>query len=867
MLQKNRLFLLLLTALVCSCSQPGHPLYLNPDAPTDKRVEDLLSRMSIEEKASQLLYNSPAIERLGIPAYNWWNECLHGVARAGKATVFPQAIGMAATWDRRLIFEMADVTSTEARAKYNDFVSRDKRGIYQGLTFWSPNINLFRDPRWGRGMETYGEDPYLTGELACSFIEGIQGNDPNYLKAVATAKHFVVHSGPESSRHRFNAEISERDFRDSYLPAFKKTVQEGGVGSVMCAYNRFRGQACCGSDSLLNELLRDELGFKGYIVSDCGALYDFYTGHEIVPGPVAAAALGLQSGTDLNCGDVYTHIIEAVNEGLLTEEDIDRAVRRLFTARMQLGMFDPQDRVPYSRITIDTVSCHTHRMLAERMARESIVLLQNKAQVLPLSAVNRKIAVIGPNAAEAQVMLGNYNGTPVDPVTPLEGIIRYVDGRSEVRYAQGVKLAEEVPYFETIPISRLFTGTGLEENGIVARYYKGFNTDSTVFAERPEQQAERLWLDDELPEEGLSNDEYSVSWTAELVPEKSGQYQLGLYAKFGELYLDGKLLTRIENIHSPMTGSAEVQLNAGQAYHILVKMYDRHCEAPCRLVWSKPDAPERTKALELARWADEIILFMGLSPNLEGEEMKVDVEGFSGGDRQSLELPKVQQELIAALSDMNKPTVLVLLNGSALALGEEEQQVSSILEAWYPGEAGGTAIAEVLFGAYNPAGRLPVTFYRSADDLPSFEDYAMAGRTYRYFDGEVLYPFGYGLSYSSFSYTNFELKDDTIVAGSYVVATIEVMNTGETDGEEVIQLYLKEDAGQPDLKPELKGFERVFIPAGEKRKVTISIPAKELSRFDETSRDYRIKPGSYTVYSGPSSAPAGLQARKLYIQD
>jgi len=859
-------FFATLTIVLAGCTQHKVLPYQNPKLPVEIRVEDLVARMTLEEKASQMVYDAPAIERLGIPAYNWWNECLHGVARAGKATVFPQAIGMAASWDRDLLFRMADVTSTEARAKYRDFSSRDKRGIYQGLTFWSPNINIFRDPRWGRGMETYGEDPYLTGELGTRFVEGLQGDDKKYFKVIATSKHYVVHSGPEPIRHSFDAVISDRDFRDTYLPAFKKTVQKGKAYSVMCAYNRYMGEPCCGSDEILNNILRNELGFKGYIVSDCGAIYDFYTGHMVVEDATEAAALGVQAGTDLNCGDVYMKIVDAVNDGLLSEEDVDRAVKRLFTARMKLGMFDPDEMVPYTDITYDTVACPTHKDLAAEMARESIVLLKNAGGLLPLSPENKKIAVIGPNADDVEVMYGNYNGTPTDPVTPLAGIRKFTEGKAEVKYAQGSPHAEGLAAFVTVPGNVLFTGKELDTNGLTARYFSGFNTDTTAVSERIEKEISVNWWDDNVPAEGLVNDSFSVVWEGILFPDVSGSYSLGCEAKYFELYIDGKLIAGREDVHHPRKISKEIKLKKGVPYAIKVKAADHHGDSPCRLIWSLQDKNYTGEAMEIAEWADEIIMVMGLSPRLEGEEMKVDVEGFSGGDRLTLDLPEIQQELISKVQSLNKPMVMVLLNGSALSIGQEAKNVPAIVEAWYPGEAGGTAIADVLFGSYNPAGRLPVTFYNSVNDLPDFEDYNMKGRTYRYYEGEVLYPFGYGLSYTTFAYSNLKPAKEEINAGEDLHISVDISNTGKLDGDEVAQLYLSMENADP-ARPfiELKGFERIHIKAGESQTVRFTVPADELAWYDEDQGAYIVHPGIYHLYAGGSSDRNNLLSTDIKI--
>jgi len=856
-----------LAVLLFSCDGNG-PDYQNSKLDFETRAADLVSRMTLEEKVSQLTHYADAVERLNIPEYNWWNECLHGVARSGKATVFPQAIGMAATFDREMMFRMADVTSTEARAKYHDYFSRGKHGMYQGLTFWSPNINIFRDPRWGRGHETYGEDPYLTGEMGVQFVKGLQGDDPRYLKTVATSKHYIVHSGPEPLRHEFDARVSVRDFRDTYLPAFKKTVEQGHVYSVMCAYNRYMGEPCCGSATLQEELLRGELGFQGYIVSDCGAISDFHWGHKVVSNRQEAAALGVLSGTDLNCGNQYEGLVEAVQQGLIAEEDIDVVVERLMLARMKLGMFDPDELVPWSAIPVDTLAAESHKEVAREMARKSMVLLKNERNTLPISKEVKRVAVIGPNAHNVDVQNGNYNGTPVAPVSVLDGIRAKLGDDAEVRYAQGCAHHSGLPYLSAIPPEVLFTSAEMDEPGLKASYFPNLEGKGTPVLQRKDAQIDFHWWDGEPPVDGLIDDNYSVEWSGYLVPRKSGVHALGVDGKYFQLILEGDTLIRHHNIHHSNKVYRNVDLIAGKAYKIKVLVQDEHSDANCTLHWEEPGLPLSWEALQAARWADQVVLVMGLTARLEGEEMRgLELEGFNAGDRTSLDLPAVQRRLIRQIAATGKPVTLVLMTGSAVSITREHEMVPAILQAWYGGEAAGEAVADVLFGDYNPAGRLPVTFYRSVSDLPPFENYAMAGRTYRYFEGEVLYPFGYGLSYTNFSYENLILEKDEIGTEESITVSVDISNTGEWDGEEVVQLYIHyKDSEEVRPLKDLRGFVREPVKAGQSIVVSMTIGPDELSYYDTATGDYRVEPGVYEIMAGPSSNSETLLKTELLVR-
>ncbi|MFZ4582107.1 MAG: glycoside hydrolase family 3 C-terminal domain-containing protein, partial [Paludibacter sp.] len=756
----------------------------------EQRTEDLLSRLTLQEKVDLMRYDSPAVERLGIPAMNWWNECLHGVARAGIATVFPQAIGMSAMWDTNAMYNIANGISDEARAKYHEFSDRGKRGIYQGLTYWTPNINIFRDPRWGRGMETYGEDPYLTGELAVPFIKGLQGNDPNYFKLIATAKHFVVHSGPESTRHSFDVWPSQRDMAETYTPHFKKSVVDGKVYSVMCAYQRFRGLPCCGS-KYLESLLRDKWGFKGYIVSDCWAIKDFYdkTAHHVVATKEEAAAMAVKAGTDLNCGSTYPALVEAVKQGLITENELNVSVRRLLLARMKLGQFDADEQVKYSKIPYSVVDSKPHQQLALEAARKSIVLLKNEKNILPLSKNLKNVAVIGPNANDLEVLLGNYNGYPSNPKTPLDGIKEKLP-YANVQFAQGCELAAKLPALEIIPSRFLFTDESLKTHGLQAEYFDNIIIKGTPKHSRIDANVDFVW-GAKAPFADLKYDYFSVKWSGVLVPDKTGEYAIGGEGFLGfNLYLNDSLIAKWNSEHHPHKEYERLHLDAGKKYKIRVEYFQKNTEhAMMRLLWTVPNPTLKQEAIDLAKKSDVVILCMGLSPLLEGEEMKVKVEGFDGGDRLDIKLPETQSELIKEIYKLGKPTVLVLLNGSAVAFNWEKKNIPAIVEAWYPGQAGGTAIADVLWGDYNPAGRLPLTFYKSIDQIPAFDNYDMAGKTYRYFKGEPLYEFGYGLSYSTFEYSKLQSPDEINTNDSLQVS-VNVTNTSLRDGEEVVQLYV-----------------------------------------------------------------------------
>ena len=819
------------------------PDYKNTSLPIDRRVNDLVSRMTLEEKVSQMMNGAAAIERLGIPDYEWWNEGLHGVARAGYATVFPQAIGLAATWNTDLMYQVADVISTEARAKYNDFNSKGDHGRYKGLTFWSPNINIFRDPRWGRGQETYGEDPYLTARMGVAFVKGLQGNDPKYLKVIATPKHYAVHSGPEPERHSFDAKASQRDMQETYLPAFHATIVEGGAQSVMCAYNRTNEEPCC-TNKQLNEILRKDWGFKGYIVSDCGAIDDIYKRHQYVKTEGEASAMAVKAGTDLTCGREYRSLVQAVKDRLISEADIDVAVKRLMKARFQLGMFDPSEMVPYSKISISENASPAHRALSLRASRESIVLLKNQNNTLPLKKNLKTIAVIGPLADNLGVLLGNYNGQPTRYVTPLTGIREKLGSGTRILYspalyAPGVMVA-------AVPASALTAGFRGE-------YFNNRELKGEPALVRTDAQVNFDW-GAMSPAPGINEDNFSVRWTGKIQAPESGKYTIGIAGNGGmRLIFDGQ--TIIEELQNRRTRSVnkEISLEAGRSYDVRLEYFENGNQfAAAKLNWSLPSADQSLKAdaLEKSREADAVVMVMGITPSVEGEEMDVKVEGFRGGDRTEITLPKPQEDLIKEVQALGKPVVLILLGGSALAVNWANDNVPAILDGWYPGEEGGTAIADILFGDYNPAGRLPVTFYKSISQLPAFTDYSMQGRTYRYFKDTPLYPFGFGLSYSNFKYSGLKLSSKQIRSGEDVTVSVEVTNASSRAGDEVVQLYITDVAASyPVPIRSLAGIKRIALKPNEKQTVTFTVKPDQMSVTDDNGKRL-IEPGEFLISVG-----------------
>lgn len=845
--------------------------YVDTNLSPRERAHDLVGRMTLEEKAAQLEDWATSIPRLGVPDYQTWNEALHGVARAGYATVFPQAIGMAATWDRSMVQSMGDVISIEARAKYNKAQREGNHRIFYGLTFWSPNINIFRDPRWGRGQETYGEDPFLTGQIGIAFVTGVQGEDPEHPRAIATSKHFAVHSGPEPLRHGFNVDVSPRDLEETYLPAFRATVTEGHVQSVMCAYNAVDECPACTSQMLLKEHLRDAWGFKGFVVSDCGAIVDVNEGHKKTPDIMHSAALALQSGTDLSCSiwsAGFNTLVEAVQQGLVSEDLVTEAAERVYTGRFKLGLFDPQGSNPLDKIPFSEVASGKHRLMARKAAEESIVLLKNNG-TLPLKSAPGNIAVIGPTADLLSSILGNYVGTPLHPITPLDGIKKEFKS-SSILYAQGSTLAEGV----SVPVPR--TAFGLDK-GLKTEFFATIDWTGRPVAVETQPSIQADWENDEpVPE--LETVNYSVRWSGTLSVPAPGRYVFtvepgdafpynpeenyrfildGNVVSEGTLppYKDSRFAAGASPTAPPIPQFAQeasipIDFTDTNPHEFAIEYSHSGDRAGggLTLKWQAPAQSQLKEAVARASEADVAIAFVGLSPQLEGEEMSIKIPGFEGGDRTSLDLPAPQQKLLEAIAATGKPLIVVLQSGSAVALNWADKHADAILEAWYPGVEGGTAIARTLSGQNNPAGRLPVTFYSSLGDLPPFTDYSLQGRTYRYYEAKPLWGFGYGLSYTTFTYGPVKLSAKTLKAGDPINVNVTVTNTGKAAGDEVVEVYLKTPQKEGPIHS-LVGFDRITLDSGASKEVSIKIDPRSLSSVDEEG-NRAILSGKYTLWVG-----------------
>ena len=833
-----------LTPRIAFGQEPAILPYKNTQLTINERVEDLVSRLTLSEKVTQLFNEAAPIDRLGIPAYNWWNECLHGVARAGKATVFPQAIGLSATFDQNLMYRVADAISDEARAKHNYFIANNVRSIYTGLTFWTPNINIFRDPRWGRGQETYGEDPYLTGRMAVNFVKGLQGNDPKYLKTVATAKHYAVHSGPEFSRHIDNVYVNDRDLYDTYLPAFKAVVRDANVQSVMCAYNRFRDKPCCGNDILLSTILRKHFGFTGYVVSDCGAISDFFTkiGHHTVPNSTRAWGWSLSTGTDINCEEGRSFLVNnldsAIRVGMVNESDINTSLKRLYRARFMLGMFDPDEQVSWSKIPYSAVGSEKNLKLTQEAAEKSLVLLKNNG-ILPLKKVN-KIALIGPNANNFAILTGNYNGQPIRPITPLKALCEKL-GSNNVLYTPGCPIVPGVYTDPEIinPKNLFHNEDGRITKGLKAEYFANPKFEGSPQKVQIDPKIDFYWM--KSPINSLLEEQFSVRWSGILIPDHSGAYQFG-----------GNLRVSIDH---EVVGTKPVDLVKGKKYEIVADLrvakssYANIVEPSANLSWTQTSRNFHQEALDDAAISDVVIFCGGISAELEGEEMPLEIDGFSHGDRTNINLPKIQEDLLKDLYKTGKPIIFVNFSGSAIAMNWENQNLPAIVQAFYPGEATGTALTRLLFGEINPSGRLPVTFYKSEKDIPEFSNYDMQGRTYRYFKGTPLYPFGYGLSYTSFEYSNLKTIETAETAETHfpINVTVDVKNTGKMDGEEVVQLYLSNKTTKwivPQVA--LKGFKRINLKKGEKQSVTFSLNPEDFAITNSDARQL-VEPGTFEI--------------------
>lgn len=834
---------------------PSTPPYQDTSLDFVERARDLVGRMSLAEKVPQLINDAPAIPRLGVREYNWWNEGLHGVAALGEATVFPQAIGMAAAWDEPLMLRVAEVISTEFRAKH--YARQHRFGgsdWFAGLTVWSPNINIFRDPRWGRGQETYGEDPHLSARLGVAFVKGLQGEDPRYLRTVATPKHYAVHSGPEASRHRDDIHPSAKDLEETYLPAFRATVMEAGAQSVMCAYNAVDGVPACASSHLLRDILREQWGFDGFVVSDCEAVLDIYHGehHAYTATPAQAIKAAFEGGMDLICGDARetNHIHQALEQGLITEAQIDTSLIRLFTARMRLGQFDPRPMV-FPSITPSDNDTDENRQLALTMAKKSLVLLKNHEGFLPFDDSIRNIAVIGPNADSWDALVGNYNGTPSQPVTVLKGM-RSRFGDARIRYALGSGLL--APEQSPVPDAVLCTDADCATPGLTAEYFRDRTLSGDPIMMQVEANAQVRWHN-----EVASG---SIRWRGHLRAPESGSYSLRYLADGGyRIWVDDVLVIDAWNVDwRPVIASGSVELEAGRLYPIRIEAFQRGEHGDEQLVWSLPSDPGATSALAAAEASDVVVFVGGLTAQLEGEEMPVPLPGFSGGDRTDLALPRVQRELLARLYATGKPVVLVLMNGSPLAVNDADLSAAAIVEAWYPGGQGGDAIAALLAGDFSPAGRLPVTFYRSLDQLPPFGDYAMANRTYRYHRDEVLYPFGHGLSYSTFRYGEVRVSPGRWNGTGAVTVTVDVRNTGTMAADEVVQLYLSHVGVDDAPIRALAGFQRIELARGETRTVVFELDDRALSTVNQDGQR-TVEAGEVVIWvgGGQPGQRAGLE--------
>jgi beta-glucosidase len=865
----KRLSVRILLAIVLTVSgvyaqNAEKPAYLNPALPPQQRAEDLVRRMTVEEKVTQLVNQSRAIPRLNVPDYDWWSEASHGVATKGT-TEFPNPVGLAATFDPDVIHRMAVVIGTEGRIKYVQGMRDGHSDIFEGLDFWAPNINIFRDPRWGRGQETFGEDPFLTARMGVAFVRGMQGDDPKYYRVISTPKHYAVHSGPEPTRHTADVKVSKHDQLDTYLPAFRATVTEGKAGSVMCAYNSINGQPACVNEFLLQDQLRGKWDFQGYVVSDCEAVVNIFRDHHFTKTQPEASALALQRGMDNECIDFskvkddhdYKPYLDAYRQGVLKEGEIDRALVRLFTARMKLGLFDPPEMVPYSKIDEKRLDSAEHRAMARDMANKAMVLLKNDG-TLPLKRGATRIAVVGPLADQTRYLLGNYTGNPSHTVSVLEGLKAEFPG-ARINFVPGTQFLRKEGV--AVPASALTTAEG--RPGLTAEFATGqlFGAKPTVLTTRPVSTVDLKAAD--LPAEAAGKSPLLVEWSGFLTPNETGDYRIGLRFEggFARVSVDGKQVAQgWGGVGEVETKVGRVHLEQGQKVAVKVNYALAGGEPKlAQLIWSKYDPKPSAEAIEAAKNADVVVAVLGITSELEGEEMPVEEEGFKGGDRTSLDLPKPEQELLEAVAATGKPVVLVLAGGSALAVNWAKEHANAILESWYAGEEGGAAIAETLSGRNNPAGRLPVTFYTGVEQLPPFEDYSMKGRTYRYFEGRPLYPFGYGLSYTTFSYSGLTLPKGALRAGEPLTVEATVTNTGKREGDEVAQLYLSFPNVPGAPMRALRGFKRVHLKPGESRKLRFELQDRDLSMVSEAGETL-IAEGQYSVSVGGGQPRTGAPA-------
>lgn len=839
--------------------------YQNPELSSEQRAKDIVSRLTLKEKAVLMCDISEAIPRLGIKKFNWWSEALHGVANQGNVTVFPEPVGMAASFNDELVYKIFDAVSDEMRAKYNQSMKDGKEDErFHSLSVWTPNVNIFRDPRWGRGQETYGEDPFLTSKMGVAVVKGLQGPaDAKYRKLLACAKHYAVHSGPEWTRHTANLNnISPRDLWETYLPAFKDLVQKADVREVMCAYQRLDDDPCCGNTRLLQQILRDEWGFKHMVVSDCGAIADFWTSHKSSSDAAHSAAKGVLAGTDVECGFGYAYmeLPKAVEKGLISEEEIDKHVIRLMTGRFELGEMDNASLVPWSKIPMSIVNNKEHKQLTLTMAQQTMTLLQNKNQVLPLSKKCKKIAVVGPNADNVTMMWGNYNGTPNSTITILNGIKSKLS-KNQVIYTKGCDLIDDYITESLLSQCSVDGKAGMKGTFWNNREMEG----KPVITDNYTQPINVTTFGQHSFAPGVNLDKFSAKYETTFKPTESGEIVFSINgSSYYELFVDGKSLCKSRSWRDTETRTP-LQVEKGKTYKVELRYAQvENWSANLKFIIGKEYPIDYSKCVNQVKDADAVIFVGGISPQLEGEEMPVAKPGFKGGDRTDIELPAVQRNFLKALKAAGKTVIFVNCSGSSMALLPETESCDAILQAWYSGEAGGQAVADVLFGDYNPSGKLPVSFYKQTSQLPDFEDYSMKGRTYRYMT-EALFPFGYGLSYTTFAIGKGEISKTLMKANESLTLTVPVENTGKRDGVEVLQVYIHKQGDAEAPIKSLKAFKRVTLKAGQKGKVVLDLPSTTFECFDSSTNTMRVASGTYDVYYGTSSDAKDLQTLQIKI--
>ncbi|MCX7987410.1 MAG: glycoside hydrolase family 3 C-terminal domain-containing protein [Bacteroidales bacterium] len=862
----KNIILILLASLSIVVKGQQFP-FQNPSLSEDERVKDLISRLTLEEKVALLCDQSDAVPRLGIRKFNWWSEALHGYANNDSVTVFPQPIGMAASFNEELVYQIFSAVSDEARAKYHEHLRRggeNKR--FLSLSVWTPNINIFRDPRWGRGQETYGEDPYLMARMGVAVVKGLQGPDTSkYRKLLACAKHYAVHSGPEWSRHEINLNnVDPRDLYETYLPAFKALVQEANVRQVMCAYHRLDDEPCCGNRRLLQRILRDEWGYKYIVVSDCGAITDFFTSHKVSSTPVHAASKAVLAGTDVECvwdNYPYKTLPKAVENDLLKTEDIDLSLTRVLKGRFELGDFDPDELVPWTKIPYSIINNDHHRKLALEMARQSIVLLQNKNNILPLNKSKvKKIAVLGPNANDAVMLWGNYNGTPIRTITILEGISSKLPA-NKIMYDKACDLVED-------KVTQSYLGECSFEGkkGLKATYWNTRDFSGDVIAiQQISEPLKKTTAGQHEFASGVKLEGFSAKYETEFIAQKNEELTFNYGATgYFELFVNDSSLVKSYNWRT-LPSKINYKVEAGKKYHIRIHYAQLHnWQANIEFNFGKEKDVDFTELIDKLKGIDVVIFVGGLSGKLEGEEMPVHYPGFKGGDRTHIELPSVQRNLLTKLKQAGKKIIFINCSGSAIALTPETQTCDAIVQAWYAGESGGQAIADVIFGDYNPSGKLPITFYRSSDQLPDFENYSMKGRTYRFMN-DALFPFGFGLSYTTFKIGEAKINKTQITANESIELTIPVTNTGKRNGTEIVQVYIRKVNDTDGPIKTLKGFQRIDVPAGKTGQSVIKLPYSSFEFYDRSSRQMKVSAGEYEIFYGNSSDMKDLKTIKIKI--